>query len=221
MTAPPGSWKAVVFDFDGTLAKLNIDFSGMRAAVLEMITRYGIPTEGIMNLHILEMIEAAAARLAHDSPDEAAPFSHAAHALIAGIEIEAASRGTLFAGTKTLLSELARRSIQVGVVTRNCRAAIVRTFPDIDRYCQAVLTRDDTSRIKPHPEHLTTTLSLLGASPADAAMVGDHPLDIQLGKEAGAFTIGVLSGHSTQDKLSGAGADLILPDAVSLLNHIP
>ncbi|MBE0557694.1 MAG: HAD family hydrolase, partial [Proteobacteria bacterium] len=150
-----------MFDFDGTLAKLNIDFSGMRAAVLEMITRCRIPTEGIMNLHILEMIEAAAARLAHDSPDEALLFSHAAHALIAGIEVKAASQGTLFAGTKTLLTELARRSIRIGVVTRNCRAAVIRTFPDIDRYCHAVLTRDDAERIKPHPEHLIIALGLL------------------------------------------------------------
>jgi len=209
-----------VFDFDGTLAKLNIDFSGMRAAVLEMITRCGIPTEGIMNLHILEMIEAAAARMAHDSPDEAPFFSHAAHALIAGIEVKAASEGTLFAGTKTLLTELARRSMRIGVVTRNCRAAVIRTFPDIDRYCHAVLTRDDTERIKPHPEHLITALGLLGARPADAVMVGDHPLDIQLGRQTGTFTIGVLSGHSTREALFGDGADLVLPDASHILNNI-
>lgn len=193
----------------------------MRTAVLAMITRYGVSSAGIMNLHILEMIEAAAARLAHDSPDEASPFSQAAHALIARIEIEAAGRGTLFACTKTLLAELGHRSIRVGVVTRNCRAAVLRTFPEIDGYCQAVLTRDDTSRIKPHPEHLTTALSLLGVSPADAVMVGDHPLDMQIGKETGTFTIGVLSGHSTRDALFGAGADLILPDASHILSNIP
>jgi phosphoglycolate phosphatase len=221
VTADPGAWKAVVFDFDGTLAKLNIDFAGMRAALLELIARYRIPSEGILSLHILEMIAAAEARLALHSPDEAPLFSQTAHALIAGIEIEAASAGTLFAGTKALLAELGHRSIRVGIVTRNCRAAVIKTFPDIDRYCQAVLTRDDAYRIKPHPEHLMTALSLLGALPADAAMVGDHPLDIQLGRETGTFTIGVLSGHSTREALFGAGADLILPDASHILNNIP
>lgn len=221
MTAAPRSFKAIVFDFDGTLAELNIDFSGMRAVLLELIARYGIPTEGMTNLHILEMIEAAANRLAHHSPDEASSFSRIAHALITRIEVEAASRGTLFAGTKPLLTELGHRSIRIGVVTRNCRAAVSKAFPDIDRYCHAVLTRDDTERIKPHPEHLTTALSLLGALPADAAMVGDHPLDIQLGRQTGTYTIGVLSGHSTREALVGAGADLVLPDASSLLKNIP
>jgi phosphoglycolate phosphatase len=155
------------------------------------------------------------------SPEEASPFSHAARQLIAGIEIEAASKGTLFAGTRELLAELGRRSIRIGVVTRNCRAAVCATFPDIDRYCQAVLTRDDTERIKPHPKHLTTALGLLATLPADAAMVGDHPLDIQLGRGAGTFTIGVLSGHSTREALCGAGADLILPAAYALLKNLP
>jgi len=221
LTAYRGPWKAVVFDFDGTLAKLNIDFAGMRAAVLGLIARYQIPAEGIGTLHILEMIEAAARRLGLRSPEEVSPFSHAARELIAGIEIDAARAGTLFTGTRGLLAELGRRSIGIGIVTRNCRAAVRTTFPDIDRYCQVVLTRDDTERIKPHPKHLTTALSLLGVLPADAAMVGDHPLDIQLGRGVGTFTIGVLSGHSTRESLCGAGADLILPDASALLNNIP
>jgi phosphoglycolate phosphatase len=216
-----GGFKAVVFDFDGTLAELNIDFSAMRAAVLALVARYRIPAEGIGTLHILEMIEAAADRLALRSPEEASPFFQTARELIVGIEIDAAGKGTLFAGTRELLAELGRRSIRVGVVTRNCRAAVFTTFPDIDRYCQAVLTRDDTERIKPDPKHLTTALSFLGALPGDAAMVGDHPLDIQLGKAAGTFTIGVLSGHSTREALCGAGADLILPDASALLDNIP
>jgi phosphoglycolate phosphatase len=221
LTTDPGSWKAIVFDFDGTLAKLNIDFSGMRAGILDLIAHYRIPSEGITHLHILEMIEAAGARLALHSPDEAPLFSHAAHALITGIEIEAASDGALFAGTKTLLAELGRRSIRIGVVTRNCNAAVMRTFPDIDRYCQAVLTRDDAYRVKPHPEHLISALSLLGTHPAEAVMVGDHPLDIQLGRETGTYTIGVLSGQSTREALLRAGADLILPDASCILKNIP
>lgn len=221
MTAAPGSWKAIVFDFDGTLAKLNIDFSGMRAGILDLVADYRIPADGITNLHILEMIEAAGARLTLHSPDEAALFSRAAYALITRIEIEAASDGTLFAGTKTLLTELGRRSIRTGVVTRNCKAAVIKTFPDIDHYCQAVLTRDDAYRVKPNPEHLMTTLSLLGTDPAAAVMVGDHPLDIQLGRETGTYTIGVLSGHSTREALFGAGADLILPGVSYILKNIP
>jgi phosphoglycolate phosphatase len=221
LTTDPGSWKAIIFDFDGTLAQLNIDFSAMRAALLNLMSDYRIPAEGILNLHILEMVEAAGALLARRSPGDVSSFSHAAHKLIAKKEIEAANEGMLFDSTRPLLAALESRFIRTGVVTRNCRAAVIKTFPDIDRYCQAVMTRDDPCRTKPHPEHLMATLGLLRALPTEAAMVGDHPLDIQLGREAGTYTIGVLTGHSTKESLLQASADLILPDTSHILKIFP
>lgn len=215
-SSPADRFSAIVFDFDGTLAALNIDFAAMRTGVRELIARYPIATDGIVQLHILEMIQEATQRIMRVDPRGAAAFSQSAYALIAGIEMDAASRGALFPRTEELLLELARRKIGIGVVTRNCRAAVLRTFPAIDRYCQAVLTRDDTDLIKPHPAHLRTALRALGASPREAAMVGDHPLDMQLGRDAGASPIGVLTGHATREALAAAGADLILPDITHL-----
>ena len=221
LTATGESWKAVVFDFDGTLAKLNIDFTAMRSDVLELISCHRIPVERIGKFHILEMIDAAGALLAAERPEEAIPFRHAAHALITAREMKAADEGALFDTTRRLLLELKRRGIRTGIVTRNCRAALLRLFPGIDHYCQTVLTREDPFRVKPHPDHLKAALNALDAAPADAAMVGDHPLDMQLGRETGAAAIGVLTGHSTQEELQRAGADLIIPNAVSLLEILP
>lgn len=221
LTAAGESWKAIVFDFDGTLAKLNIDFAAMRSDVLELISLHRIPAEGIAKFHILEMIDAAGALLAAERPEERIPFRRAAHALITAREIRAAEQGALFDTTRMLLCELKRRSIRTGIVTRNCRAALLRLFPDIDHYCQTVLTREDPFRVKPHPDHLKAALNALDTVPADAAMVGDHPLDMQLGSETGAAAIGVLTGHSTQEELQRAGADLIIPNAVYLLDILP
>ncbi len=221
MTAAPASWKAIVFDFDGTLAELNIDFTAMRADVLKLISRHRIPAEGIGSLHILEMIDAAAALLAAKRPEEADPFHRAAHALITAREIDAARRGGLFDTTRALLGELRGRSIGTGIVTRNCRAALVRIFPDIDSCVQTVLTRDDPLRVKPHPDHLKAALRALGVVPAAAAMVGDHPLDIQLAREAGTAAIGVLTGNSTREELLAARADLIIPNAAPILDTLP
>jgi phosphoglycolate phosphatase-like HAD superfamily hydrolase len=39
--------RAVVFDFDGTLAVLNIDFSQMRDQVFKMMRKYGIDESSI------------------------------------------------------------------------------------------------------------------------------------------------------------------------------
>ena len=45
----------VVFDFDGTLAKLNIDFDYMRLVIDRLISRYGIDDQRLQNGHVLEI----------------------------------------------------------------------------------------------------------------------------------------------------------------------
>jgi phosphoglycolate phosphatase len=95
-----------------------------------------------------------------------------------------------------LLTELRDEGRRVGIVTRNCRRVSVGL---IDRYRlphDVLLTRDDVRLAKPNPEHLWETLRLLGSPAAQAAMVGDHWMDVQAGQAAGcAATLGVLGGH--------------------------
>jgi phosphoglycolate phosphatase len=210
--------KAIVFDFDGTLARLNIDFSAMRSSIQSLMTEYRIPEAAAMDLHILEMIDAGGKYLTECRPSDAGIFRSRAHELVTGIEVEAAGRGALLDGTRAMLADLAARSVRTGVVTRNCRIAVLRVFPDISLHCQAFLTRDDTDRVKPHPDHLRSALRSLGVAPAAAVMVGDHPLDILLGRETGTYTIGVLTGHSGREELRSAHADLIIDKATDIIN---
>lgn len=212
------SIKAVVFDFDGTLARLNIDFPAMRSSIRKLMTDFQIPVGEFTDLHILEMIDAGGVYLNELRPAEAAIFRSRAHELVTRMEIEAADEGALLDGTRMLLAELAGRSIRTGVVTRNCRIAVIKVFPDIAHFCQAFLAREDTEYVKPHPAHLRSALRALGVVPAEAIMVGDHPLDILLGRETGTWTVGVLTGHSGREDLRSANADLILDKAIDIIN---
>jgi phosphoglycolate phosphatase len=213
----PRNWKAIVFDFDGTLARLNIDFARMHAAVLALPLCRTVPEEKIAGLHTLEMIDAAAAFIAADDSRAAARFFREAHRAIAAIELEAARSGELFSSTRALLAELRRRSIKTAIVTRNCRAAVLQVFPDIGHFTDATLTREDSPHVKPHPDHLQKTLALLGVSEKAAAMVGDHPMDILAARNAGCCAVGILTGSADAKTLRAAGADLILADASAIL----
>jgi phosphoglycolate phosphatase len=214
----PSSIRAIVFDFDGTLARLNIDFSVMRSSIRNLMEDFQIPEGGIADLHILEMIDAGGVYLKELRPADAAVFRSRAHELVIKMEIAAADEGALLDGTRMLLAELAARSIRTGVVTRNCRIAVLKVFPDIAHHCQAFLTREDTEHVKPHPDHLRSALRALGVLPDDAIMVGDHPLDILLGRETGTYTVGVLTGHSGWEDLRSANADLIIDKALDIIN---
>ena len=210
----------MVFDFDGTLAELNIDFSAMRTALLKLMADTNLPGNGIAHLPILELMEAAGSQLAQRNPHLKQKFLDAALQIVTGIEMDAARRGRLYDGVRALLTELRARSIQIGVVTRNCRSAVYTVFPDIDWYCQAILAREDSPRVKPHPDHLRATLNVLGISPADAVMIGDHPMDIRLGRETGTDTIGVLTGSADRVTLLQERADLIIDHISDIMRII-
>jgi phosphoglycolate phosphatase len=210
------SLKTVVFDFDGTLAKLNIDFALMRQTVLELISSYGVPLQSLQDHFVLEMVAAAETWIAKHRPGSEKDFFYQANTLITSIEIEAAQKGALFDETRRVLQELKNREIKTGVVTRNCLAAVQVLFPDIHHCTDIVITREKTPHVKPHPGHLRMTLQWLAADPKFAAMVGDHPMDIKTGKDAGVYTVGVLSGYSKVDDLKKAGADIILNRAADI-----
>src|SRR5215471_19485536 len=215
---PP--FEAMLFDFDGTLAVLNLDFAAMRQRLLALSVAQGITPQEVHGLDILEMLDYATALLHQRHPEQAARFVHDARQLLQDMEVEAAHRGGLLPGVPELLAVLQRENIGVGIVTRNCDAAVRVTFPHIDIYCQAFIPRNRVTQVKPHPAHLQAALDCLETTPARAIMVGDGAMDIQAGKALGMFSVGVLSGATPRAKLLAQGADLVLASATDLLPYV-
>lgn len=212
--------KAIVFDFNGTLAKLNIDFNKMRQEVLELIYSYGVDAKDLPADHLLEIINSAGEILKAKSGKNAKSFMRNAYEIIEQQEIQAAHNGELFVETKDLLLRLAAAGISTGVITRNCVEAIHIEFPDISSYCRVVICRDHVENVKPHPDHLNKALQFLGSPARNSLMIGDHPLDIKTGQAAGTFTAGVLTGHFQEEDFRQAGAEIILDRAADILDLI-
>jgi len=212
--------KTIIFDFDGTLAKLNIDFNQMREAVVKLILSYDINRDELHTGFVLEMIDQAMEILNQLSPKKADTFNDEANTIIENIEIEAASKGELFDRTKELLTSLQSKEISCGIITRNCSKAVKIIFPDISTYCPVVICRDDVNKVKPHPEHIRLALTKLCSSTESTLMIGDHPIDIKTGRNAGTLTCGVLTGRCKKNDFIEAGADIVLFNATDILNMI-
>lgn len=221
MKKPPLHLDAIVFDFDGTMATLNVDFSAMRRSIVNHLATYNIPTQSLERLFILEIVETAKDMIAEENPSQATQYRNEAMQLIEQIELRAAGEARLFDHTEDMLSELKARNIKTGIVTRNCRAALEAVFPGIYTAVDVVLTRNHTTRVKPDPEHLRRALSLLNTRPEKSAMIGDHPMDIQLGLAVGALTVGVLTGAADRMKLEASGADMVLDKAYDIIRLLP
>jgi len=80
-----------------------------------------------------------------------------------------------------------------------------------------VLGADNVTRAKPDPEPVLKTLRDLGFSAEETLVVGDMPVDIQMGKGAGARTCGVTYGNADRAALLAAGADRVIDDFQDLI----
>jgi phosphoglycolate phosphatase len=209
--------KAMIFDFDGTLAVLTIDFGLMRRRVLEWMKTYGIGEERIHEKYLLEMIEEVRHLMVEEKrAKEAETFFDGAHQILKEVELEAAAGGKLIPGSKEVLCSLRKQGVKVGIVTRNCEDAVRRVFPDLDACCDVFVSRDGVKKVKPHPDHLTSVMRSLQISGDEAVMVGDHVLDILAGKKVGMKTVGVLTGYIKREEFEKAGADYILKNVAEI-----
>jgi phosphoglycolate phosphatase len=204
--------KAVLFDFDGTLAHLNIDFAAMTRRVRVLMRESGLNHRVLRERYVLEQIQEAAVYLGDAWED------FRKHAMIAlrEVEMEAAMRGKLLPGVPTALKAIHDKGIKIAVLTRNCREAVLAVAPELETYCDAFVPRDDAPQVKPHPGHLRICLGSLNVDSRRSLMVGDHVIDIHSGQALGMRTVGVLTGNTSQEAFEEAGADLILEHVTQL-----
>jgi len=209
--------ESFVFDFDGTLAALRLDFTQMKLRLNSLAeSRFAqqLPTPFLPVLEWLAWLDASI----RQAGGRIAGFRQEAMALISEMELQAARTAALFPFTKPMLKSLAQAGFKTAVITRNCEAAVRLVFPDIHNYCSAFLPRDHIASPKPNPAHLINALNKIGADFKTAIMIGDHPMDIQTGKAAGILTAGVWSGSAKKDELLRAGADWVAADCQALID---
>jgi hydrogenase maturation factor len=100
----------------------------------------------------------------------------------------------------------------MGIITRNTRASIDRSFlklPDMDpAYFGVIVTRDLPLSPKPFPDGVLYAAERLGVDVAELLVVGDYAFDIQAGKGAGALTM-YLHNHP-EEPFHGEGADFVV-----------
>ena len=85
-------------------------------------------------------------------------------------------------------------------------------------YITYVLGANSVTHAKPHPEPVLKTMADLGFQAEETLVVGDMPVDIQMGKGAGARTCAVTYGNASRADLAAAGADCIVDDFSQILS---
>jgi phosphoglycolate phosphatase len=205
----------LIFDFDGTLANASsLDFKQINLGLRHMAAAWGLewPNEG----YILERLQAFKyACQGCKTPDQIQRMIAAMETYLINAEMDAAAQSQLWAFTPQVLAEAEAAGIKLAIVSRNCRPAILRVFPQADNY--VFIPREDTLKVKPAPEHFQQAARRMKINISACAVIGDHPMDMQGGKAAGSLSVGVLSGLGDAAGLKANGADLIMDNISYLL----
>lgn len=82
----------------------------------------------------------------------------------------------------------------------------------LEEMIQLVMSCDDITHAKPHPEMVEKILEKTGFKAEEAIVVGDTKYDILMGKGAGCHTVGVTYGNGSREEMEAAGADVIIDD---------
>ena len=210
--------KAVIFDFDGTLTELTLDFSFLKEEILKIALRYA-PADVIRSSDdrfIIEMIY----RIAKLINTKGSEFQKEALDRLTFLELEASKGKDVYSYTRTILAGLKNKNIKAGIITRTSRMVLKQVFPDMNKYIHTAVTREDIRELKPDPAHVREALRLLSATPEEAMVVGDHPTDIHAGSALNIKTVGVLSGRTGERAFQEANATFIFKDIRGIMDIV-
>ena len=208
--------KGVIFDVDGTIAD-SVGF--FYEIALEVLSIAGVPPverERVYELMRVGNSSPLEKLFPPDYPDAAGTMKRIFDDRMAEWMRRYHDETTAIPGSIELLHDLHARGFRLGIATSSGRA-----LPFLDRWgvrqlFGGIVGREDVEIHKPHPEPVLKCLGHLELAPQETVYIGDSPIDIQAGKAAGSYTIGVLTGTSPRDVLHLEDPDHILASVAEL-----
>ena len=119
------------------------------------------------------------------------------------------------------IKDLKQKGYRLGVVSSGSECRVAREISELglERFFETVICNEQMENKKPHPEGLETAIRSLGCVSDATGYVGDSPEDIEMGKRANLFTVGVRSGYPTSWKLKSHNPDIFIESLAELLDH--
>jgi phosphoglycolate phosphatase len=209
------SSKAILFDFDGTLADTAAD---LVRPVNRLRTARGLPQ---LPLASLRPFASAGARgligaglgIQPDHPE----FTALRDSFLEHYAAEICVDTRLFPGMEELLAAIEARGIRWGIVTNKSTSLtrlLVKTL-GLETRAACVVCGDTTPHLKPHPASLLHAAKEISLAPLDCVYLGDDLRDVQAARAAGMRSVAVEWGYG--EGLAAWQADAIISRPMDLI----
>jgi pyrophosphatase PpaX len=209
-----GRIRAVLYDFDGTLAdSTELIMRCYRHTMREHLGHVPPDEEWLSGFGMT--LETQLRRFARDDAEfEGMLESYRSHQNTIHDELLRP-----FPGAAETVAELERRGVGLAIVTSKHRRGALRGMElcGIVSHFDVIVTPEDVVEPKPHPEPVLFALRKLGVAPEEALFVGDSPHDIAAGQAAGTRTAGALWGPFPRATLEAARPDVLLREQADVL----
>lgn len=209
-------FRAVLFDFDGTLAD---SYAAITASVNHVLEHHNRPTlteEKVRTLvgHGLQQLMDTI--LPGIDPDAAARLYREHHPTVMK------SHTKLLPGVADGLAALKAAGVKLGVCS-NKPAYFTRSLLgmlDIGHYFDVVYGPDDVGAAKPDPAMVDRALEKLGVPKEQALYVGDMEVDVETGRRAGIETWVMPTGSHDEATLRAAGYGRVFPGMTDVITEV-
>ncbi|SHK04368.1 HAD family hydrolase [Haladaptatus paucihalophilus] len=163
-------YDAVVYDLDGTLVRLAVDWAAAAEPIKPILREHGADADADDALDLLPVAESMGLA------EEVEPHLAAAE-----------RAGARDSERLPLLDELAAADGPVGICSLNCEAAcrLALDAHGVPNATDVIVGRDSVPERKPHPQPLLTAMQKLGATPERTLFVGDSDSDAETARRAG------------------------------------
>ncbi len=169
------SVKAVLFDFDGTLFELKVDWLKVRQELKSLLKFPGPASEFKPLKPRIQEIVGGSSELEQQAYD-----------IISRYEIKGAEEGYPHEGAREILEWCKNRDIKLVILTRNTKDAVLSVLGKYDwPQPELIVAREDVKREKPDPEAGLLVLEKLKLQEEDCLIVGDSLPDLELAKNLG------------------------------------
>ncbi|MBR3942173.1 MAG: HAD family hydrolase [Clostridia bacterium] len=127
-----------------------------------------------------------------------------------------------FKGLPETLKALKEKGIALAVVSNKPDSTVQPLMPKFfeEGLFDYIFGARENVPLKPDPATVNEVIRLCGVEKQDVVYVGDTGTDMQTGKNAGIFTVGVLWGFRDEKELLENGADVLIAKAEDLLLYI-
>lgn len=199
------NFKAIFFDFDGTIADtVNGILATMTATFKEL--DLPIPPQDAMKSTIGMLLGDALQQLGNLDDSQRVLAVKTYQRLFREVELP---NTRIFPGVSQTLQTLKSRGVKMAIVTSRGIESLrlILTQNNILEYFDELVTRDNGFKPKPAPDMVNYLLQKMNLAPSDVLVVGDTTFDIDMGTAAGCKTCAVTYGNHSAERLATSKCD--------------